>query len=149
MMILSKAEIARIQIEKAVYLYAIENNYVCAITLAGAAEELLGNIIKESGGKSVIGEVYEDFLCEYNKFSNFSDDLNTIRNELKHSHKNPNLDHEINIGEDDCVIMLYRALASYAKAVGTPTIKMVACWELLKRKHEKIFPNSKYPTQAC
>ncbi|MCJ8352015.1 hypothetical protein [Moritella sp.] len=144
-MILSKAEIARVQIEKAVYLYVIEKDYVCAITLAGAAEELLGSIIKEQGGKSVIGDVYEEFIEEYNKFSMFSYEINNIRNELKHSHKNPSLDYEINIGEDDCAIMLYRALANYAKAVGEPTLKMTACWTLLKRWHEEIFPNSKYP----
>jgi len=101
--------------------------------------DIVGNILKENGEESALGEIYKNFEKDYSKFSLFSNAANNIRNELKHSHKNPNLEYEIHIGEDDCAVMLYRALVSYPKAVGQPTETMKHCWRYLENEHANIF----------
>ena len=41
----TKTEVAAHQLERALHLFLDENDYVCAITLAGACEEILGKLL--------------------------------------------------------------------------------------------------------
>ncbi|MEJ8850468.1 hypothetical protein [Variovorax rhizosphaerae] len=43
----TKAQAARWQLDRAIALYLDEGDYVCAISLAGAADEILGKLLKE------------------------------------------------------------------------------------------------------
>ena len=61
---IEKSELAKIQIEKAIDLFLVESDYVCSLTLAGAAEEMLGNILYKSNKDNVLAELLECDLCQ-------------------------------------------------------------------------------------
>lgn len=52
--LLSKLEIARLQLERALSLFLNERDYVFAITLAGASEEILGKLLEQQGKPSTL-----------------------------------------------------------------------------------------------
>lgn len=43
------------QMERALRLFLDEGDYICAITLAGAGEEILGRLLEESGRQHALG----------------------------------------------------------------------------------------------
>ena len=45
----SKFEIARHQLEQSIKFYLDDKDYICAITLAGASEEILGKLLEAKG----------------------------------------------------------------------------------------------------
>ncbi len=51
----SKRKVAAHQLERALCLFLDENDYVCAITLAGASEEVLGKLLEQSGQEHALG----------------------------------------------------------------------------------------------
>ena len=52
-------EIARLQLQTAVELFLSETNYISAITLAGAAEEIFGKMTKPIGKKNALAQRME------------------------------------------------------------------------------------------
>ncbi|HWG70807.1 MAG TPA: hypothetical protein VN692_15440 [Steroidobacteraceae bacterium] len=90
---LSKLQLAEIQIDRAIRLYLDEADFVCAITLAGAADELLGKLRALSGREPIV-EHYADVVSKINvalggetidKKGAISE-LNSARDSLKHFH---------------------------------------------------------------
>jgi len=138
-MIYSKQNIAMRQIERSIDLYLNHKDYISAISLAGAAEEMLGNIAKAQGSQSLLGSLYPRFSDEFGKYSVFSDKVNFVRNELKHSRENPDLRACIEIDESDCAVMMYRAIVIYPMVTGTTTPAMQRCWAYLQQNHSRIF----------
>jgi hypothetical protein len=55
----SKREVAAHQLERALRLFLDEQDYVCAITLAGASEEVLGKLLEKSGQQHALGSFVE------------------------------------------------------------------------------------------
>lgn len=51
--------LAKEQLNTALDLFLDHRNYSCAITLAGAAEEIFGRALTNKGGKSVLDSSYE------------------------------------------------------------------------------------------
>ena len=51
---LTRVQAAQIQLERAIVLYLEEKDFVSAITLAGAAEEILGKAIAAARGEPVV-----------------------------------------------------------------------------------------------
>lgn len=51
----TKREVAAHQLERALRLFLDENDYVCAITLAGASEEILGKLLEKSCQEYALG----------------------------------------------------------------------------------------------
>ena len=87
----TKIEIAIHQLEKAIDLFILENDLICATTLAGAAEEIFGKIIKKKKEKSSLGEYISDCIDILKtaghieiKEQIFANERNALRNELKH-----------------------------------------------------------------
>ena len=56
---ISKSEIAQIQLTEAIALFMSEK-FLTAITLAGAAEEILARLVNSSGEDSVVEEAYAE-----------------------------------------------------------------------------------------
>lgn len=58
---MTKFEIAYHQLNRAFILFARDRDYICAITLAGAAEEILGCLVRDAknGRKAAIDEEIE------------------------------------------------------------------------------------------
>lgn len=86
----TKRDLAIHQLEKAIELFHA-NDFICATTLAGAAEEVLGKIVKHNGGESWLEEHIN--LCqeltaesEGGKIDSkeLVKELNHLRNSLKH-----------------------------------------------------------------
>ncbi len=54
---IKKIDIALVQLETAIDLFLYKCNYICAATLAGAAEEILGAIVRRSGKPNALDEL--------------------------------------------------------------------------------------------
>lgn len=91
MLTLSKLEVAEYQLERALRLFLEEKDYVCSITLAGAAEEILGTLLKRQGKEHALGSFVKACVATgrvvYNENwseSTFAEMANFFRNGLKH-----------------------------------------------------------------
>ena len=81
------------QLNRAISLLLDEQDIISAITLAGAAEEILGELLKQRGIKSTLSEMaaeYADLEAYIGQDLNpkkFKYAVNFYRNELKHHDK--------------------------------------------------------------
>ena len=87
----TKLELAVHQLDRAIVLLLDEGDCISAITLAGAAEEILGNMVRLQGGTSAHQELIDDCMSlskrtpgEPVKSSEFHEIFAYLRNELKH-----------------------------------------------------------------
>lgn len=87
----TKEEIATHQLERAISLLVDEQDFICAITLAGAAEEIFGKILTKNDKQPYFKEYIESYLQITNgilylnkKEKDVADERNKVRNELKH-----------------------------------------------------------------
>ena len=84
----SKLDLAEHQLNRAINLYLDEKDFISSITLAGAAEELLGKILNQVGVKNALDEYVDSFnafgneLKDYEKW--FVSQFNYYKNNLKH-----------------------------------------------------------------
>lgn len=109
----TKLGISQIQIDSAIDHFFNDKNYVCTITLSGAAEEILGNILRASGENHVLAEIYDK--DKGLSFAEFSSLANAVRNELKHSHQNPDPKSKVRVTEADAGRMLMRAIGNFMR----------------------------------
>lgn len=134
-----KQELARSQLEVALRFYMQGQEYPAVITLAGAAEELLGKIAEEKGLEPSLKRTLRDLVDTFKavwghdaKESDFAQLRNRARNELKHicSGQDLHLDFEHEAAE-----MLTRALENFLLCTGSPhpgqyafTSRQIANW---------------------
>lgn len=89
----SKQEIAETQLNRAINLLIDEQDVISAITLAGAAEEILGELLHLKGIESVLSEMANEyailgsFTGQNISQKQFKYSINFYRNELKHHDK--------------------------------------------------------------
>ncbi len=88
---LHKIEIARRQIEVAAELFFAERDFLAVVTLAGAAEEILGSLIKRVGEPAMIDHLLDldKLLTGGRSFAVVNKEVNGIRNALKHAKTRP------------------------------------------------------------
>lgn len=114
---LSKLDIATAQLNTAIALYLDDKDLISAITLAGAAEEILGKLAEKVGTPSAFNETL-DRLCAMHEvaFAEKPDraayvKLKTLaRNELKHIGSHPELNLDL---EREAVSVLRRAIKNF------------------------------------
>ena len=108
-----KIEVAKRQIDVAIDLLRTDGDYLAIITLAGAAEEILGEFLKRHNKKAMVDHLKEldRKLSEGRSYKVFNHEINGIRNALKHANF-PDED-EIEVEHCDAVAMLSRAVANY------------------------------------
>lgn len=125
--VISKADIARIQLTEAIAFFT-EEKFLCALTLSGAAEEILARLLNSKGEKSVVEESFEkirnlreatglavmDNLPKKKVFNQW----NFARNTVKHHNKNDSEMVTVNFF-DEGYWMIKRALAN-ASRLGIP-----------------------------
>ena len=149
---LHKTEIARHQIDSAIDLFLEDKDFISALTLAGAGEELTGKLIERAGGKNMLQKLhawYEEetgekkvyminITAETIKFSEFARNTNITRNTLKHA--NNSEEDELDIQRWEIVQMIMRAMTNYKELVGEPSEKMkvMAGWIA---KHKGAYEN--------
>ena len=117
-----KTEIARLQLERAIELYLEKQDYVCAITLGGAAEEILGKLAAQQGKQNSIESIRAVSCLLYRKLfgktadpKRFADRANAARNALKHSDLLAPKDVDLDLKEEAGDI-LERAVHNYQLA---------------------------------
>lgn len=135
----SKEEVARSQLEVALRLYMQGEEYPAVITLAGAAEEVLGKIAQSKGIEASLKrtlrnlcDTYEEVWGEKANEGDFAKLRNLARNELKHLCSGEDLFMDF---EKEAAAMLARALDNYHLCIGSPhprqsdfTSRKVANW---------------------
>lgn len=114
---LNKLEIAVLQLNHAIELYLKNQELVSVITLAGAAEEILGQLAKSAGYKPSLQRKAESALALHKHLWNKAPDIklfidlkNKTKNELKHLVSGSPID--VNI-EDEAKKLLDRAVENY------------------------------------
>jgi hypothetical protein len=121
---ISKLDAATRQLDVAIDLFLSKKDPLAVITLAGAAEEILGILVKNNGKENMI-----DVIKELDKkvtggrdFKILNNEINGLRNALKHAN---NLDEDfIDFDEDAPVAYLMRAIVNYNRLGLTLTENM-------------------------
>ena len=122
---LHKIEIAQRQIDTAIDLFLDDKDFVSALTLAGAGEEITGKLLDRKGWKNMLQKLhawYQEATGEKMEFTEFSRKTNLARNALKHANS-PEED-EVEIQRWEAVQMIMRAMTNYKELVGSPSDKM-------------------------
>jgi len=139
---ISKIEISLIQIERAILLALDEFEYVSAITLAGAAEEILGKILEAEGKTSshtailtLLQLSHEQLNLQTLSKEEQKEITNGTRNHLKHFMGTEYI--EANLKQQACNL-IHRAISNYIMLCKEPT-KIIWRWIA----EEKGFPS--YP----
>jgi hypothetical protein len=110
----SKRFIAKTQIDTAIQLFLSDTDFVSALTLAGAAEEILGAFIKRENDAHILGELhawYQETMEKQIDYGQFSQNANFTRNSLKHA-KGPSED-TVEVFRWETVQMLMRAMVNW------------------------------------
>lgn len=120
---ITKGEIAKIQLAEAINLF-LAGKYLCAITLAGAAEEVLARLLNQRGEISVVEKSFQSIqnIREKTGLSVMSgkpkneifNEWNSARNTLKHHGKTDDETVTINLF-DEAYWMIKRGLANAEK----------------------------------
>ncbi|HHI94924.1 MAG TPA: hypothetical protein ENK04_15715 [Gammaproteobacteria bacterium] len=131
---LSKLEIAKIQLNRAIILFLSGEDYVSAITLAGASEEILGKLLKNTGLTNSLEDLVEESqeyqVKEHGEASNKKDIVslaNYYRDRLKHINDGKDLLFSVDY---EAAYLIDRAISNYFKITGDETREMISFREL-------------------
>lgn len=127
---LTNLQVAQIQLNRAISLYLGERDYVSALTLAGAAEEILGSLLNKAGQKNALEETVEASIAmeklllgnDGSKPKDVRDIVNYFRNRLKHYNDNEPLGFSADYYVAD---MIDRAAQNYFKLTSWETPEMI------------------------
>ena len=118
---MKKKDIALQQLIDSAILYQ-KGRYCSALTLAGAAEEILGKIAKKRTGKNQFEDEVEYLKSIYQYFNKpcppkreLINQINKTKNELKHNDVGKNLWVDSDI-ENECVLLFVKAVKNYFNA---------------------------------
>ena len=115
------------QLESALRLYFEKEDYYSVITLAGASEEIFGQLVIRGGGENSLASLKRDVSAVHKALytedledKEISDRANEARNSLKHySEDRPKID-----VQNEAIDMLNRAIDNYFSLTGTLTAAM-------------------------
>ena len=114
---LTKIEIAQQQLLHAIDLFCSGEKLVSAITLAGAAEEILGELVVDTGQTSSLEnevkdrcELFESFFGRAQDPKTFYGFQNNARNELKHVCTGKDVELDL---EEEAVKLIERAIINF------------------------------------
>lgn len=121
-----KTELAEIQLDRAVRLFVDDADYVSAVTLAGAAEEIYGSLLTREGRPNALDDLYESWkggnLPEITQKA-FRQKLNHVKNQLKHA-GDPQYD-EIEVTQADAMVLIARAAGMHPRFANKPTAELI------------------------
>lgn len=147
-MVVTKLEAARIQLDASIEHF-FNDEHVCAITLAGAAEDILDGLIEASGKQGsfkFLKQWYEERTNQKLKNHEFSREVaNIARNWLKHSKDDPET--ELEITKLESLIMLMRAIGIYKRMGNADTEQTQKFHTWYKNSQEEISELSGYPIE--
>lgn len=107
----SKVEMAKVQLDAAIAAY-FDRRLIASITLAGAAEEIFGAMLKRDCIQNAVEKIANlpPLLAIFGKLEDRIYFLNSVRNNLKHA--SDELEDDFAIAELDAFFMIARALAN-------------------------------------
>jgi hypothetical protein len=128
-MVLSKLVIAQRQLEVAARLYLEGADYLAVVTLAGAAEEILGNLLRRSGQEAMIDRIVEmdRELTGGRAFRVVNAEVNRARNAIKHA-RDPDED-TVTVEPGEATAMLARALVNYKRLAAQLSPAMLLAYQ--------------------
>ena len=123
---LSKLDIATIQLDRAIVLFLDATDFVSAITLAGAAEEILGKLAENIGKKNALNELIDASKAmeeqmygeSEGKRSEYVSLANYYRDRLKHINDGEDLHFSV---DHEAASLISRALDNYYLLDEEPT----------------------------
>lgn len=128
--------IAEFQIDKAIELYLEETleGYICAITLAGAGEEILGKLTTIQGRESAYQNLLNSLIDEFEDSDKkrIGEISNFVRNSLKHF-KEAFCEYDVDL-ELHARVMVMRAVANYITLRNLKTEKMTEFLEVFESR---------------
>ena len=130
--VLSAHDIAEHQLLAALKLWR-EGDYLSALTLAGAAEEILGKRLRNLGRESSFEQIKNEIIglarvqgdTDLKTEKLVAELLNQSRNELKHYSGDESLCFDL---REDAAEMLERALANYHMLTGFVLDEAISFW---------------------
>ena len=138
---ISKTEIAKRQLITACKLYMAGGDYLSVLTLAGAAEEILGVLLQRSGRTNSLDDILalDSRLGSNRSRKQVADEINLARNSAKHAN-NPAED-VVSIAPGEADAMLARAIANYVDQTSDIPEEMQAAYMELQRRHVDAWEN--------
>ncbi len=128
---LSKLDIALVQLERAIVLALDDSDFISAVTLAGASEEILGSLLnledRQSsylGLKRMLDYVHESVRAEKLSDKEFNFLANAVRNHFKHHCNEEMIEVE---PEQEACNMIHRAISNYI-SLGHEHTKTMKRW---------------------
>src|SRR5688572_6578380 len=116
---ISKFEVATRQMSTAIDLYLRKDDLVSVVTLAGAADEILGVLVRQAGDPSALDEaierlcgMYEAAFSEPANPKAFVELRNSVRNQFKHLSGGADFTGDL---EREARSMIRRAIDNYRK----------------------------------
>lgn len=124
-MILLKIDAARIQLDGAIDHF-FNDDHICSVTLAGAAEDIMAGLLQAKGEQSPFDFLHDwyqrEYCGNYTKIDFSRQIANLPRNWLKHALEDSET--QLNISRQDSIMMIMRAVPCYYKLVDKHTEKM-------------------------
>ncbi|MFZ2973618.1 MAG: hypothetical protein WA049_13350 [Ferribacterium limneticum] len=120
----TKGEVAAHQLERALRLFLDDTDYVCAITLAGACEEILGKLLEKSGKEHSLGSFVKACVAIGRNIhgEKWSPKLFvTMANEFRDGLKHYTDGQPITVPREAAVEILDRAIMNYWQLTGHET----------------------------
>lgn len=147
-------EAAERQLDRAIILLIVEHDYLCAITLACAAEGILGEFLHAQKKESMIeilkSELQSIDLCSHLSSKEISDQhLNKIRNILKHSSGDlgTKIDHVTDL---EAFIAIVRAIANFILVTNRVSQRTDDFFDWVRQKRPEILEEAaKFELQHC
>lgn len=125
---ISKIDIAKWQLDRAIRLFLDQKDFVSSITLAGASEEILGSILRTSSDLSSYDQLQRGFYRIVEMFQGrkpcprtFNDLANGIRNGLKHYQDGKDIEFD---PEQEAMDIIQRSISNLFKITGEETVNM-------------------------
>ncbi len=127
---ITKLMAAKRQICTACDLFFLHGDLLSVMTLAGAAEEICGNILRREGKKNILGIMYDEALRRGLDLTReeLCSRASKLRNSLKHA-KAPAED-RFTFDDEAAVLMLVRAVINYQlcdRVLPIEAEKFIAC----------------------
>ena len=141
---LHKADIAERQIDTAIELFLERKDYLSIITLAGAGEEILGNLLERNKETNMFSHLIDLDIRLSNggrPYNVVNQEINGFRNSLKHA-KLPEEDIiDVTESQEQAIAMLSRVLVNYYAYKKKLSQKMYEFYEWLKVNRPELFPS--------
>jgi seryl-tRNA synthetase len=138
-----KVEVARRQIDSAIDLFLEDKDYLSVITLAGAGEEIIGNLLSRDQKKNMIDHLIaldKELTNGGRAFKEVNREINSFKNSLKHANQPAEDLLDVAESKDHAIAMLSRAMTNYGLLKGELTSKMEEFHIWLQKYRPELFP---------